>query len=87
VSARPSHAQSGVEEPGLAVTVRFQLADERTARELAAALIDRAHELANLPERECDLDVQVRWTPPAPAGAAGGTTSAARAAVDSGAER
>jgi len=27
---------------------------------VAAAMIDRAHELANLPECECDLDVSVQ---------------------------
>lgn len=46
---------------GLTVTVRFRMQDERAARELAAAVIERAHELANLPERECDVDVDVEW--------------------------
>jgi hypothetical protein len=27
---------------------------------IAAAMIDRAHELANLPESECDVDVSVQ---------------------------
>ncbi len=59
-------------EPGLTVRVRFALADEQAAQKLAAQLIDRAHELANLPECECDLDVDVEWiaattsTAPAP---------------------
>jgi hypothetical protein len=51
-------------EAGLLVQARFKLADERSARELAAKLIDRAHELANTPECECDLDVSVEWNPP-----------------------
>jgi hypothetical protein len=51
---------------GLAVRVRFKLEDEGTARELAGRLIDRALELANLPECECDLDVDVEWTPASP---------------------
>lgn len=52
------------EDGGLTVTVRFQLQDERTARDLAAGLIERAHELANLPRNECDVDCDVQWTPP-----------------------
>jgi len=52
-----------VKDPGLTVTVRFQLQDEAAARRLSAQLIDRAHELANLPECECDLDVDVEWIP------------------------
>lgn len=43
----------------------FQVADERQGREVAAKMIDRAQEIANLPECECDLDVTVRWDPPA----------------------
>lgn len=58
---------AGSPEPGLSVRVRFALADERGARALAARLIDRAHELANLPESECDVDVEVQWTAPASA--------------------
>ncbi len=27
-------------------------------------MIDRAHEIANLPDCECDLDVSVEWSPP-----------------------
>lgn len=49
---------------GLTVTVRFHLQDERAARELAAGVIERAHELANMPASECDVDCDVQWTPP-----------------------
>jgi hypothetical protein len=56
------------------VRVRFKLEDEDAARTLAGRLIDRAHELANLPQCECDLDVDVEWTP-APTPAAGASTS------------
>ncbi|MGH2834743.1 MAG: hypothetical protein ACRDK4_14770 [Solirubrobacteraceae bacterium] len=55
---------SGSHEPGLTVRVRFKLADEPAARELAAKVIERAHELANLPESECDVDVDVEWIGP-----------------------
>ncbi|HVR05829.1 MAG TPA: hypothetical protein VMS02_07285 [Solirubrobacteraceae bacterium] len=51
-------------QPQLRVQLRLRTADERAARELAARLIDRAHELANAPECECDLDVEVQWSPP-----------------------
>ncbi len=51
------------ERAELRVQLRLKGLDERAARELAAQLIDRAHELANAPERECDLDVDVQWRP------------------------
>lgn len=54
----------GADGTGLTVTVRFQLEDEHAARELAAGLIERAHELANMPQSECDVDCDVQWTPP-----------------------
>lgn len=60
MSAEP-RLPSGAAEPGLTVRVRFRLEDEDAARRLSAQLIDRAHELANLPECECDLDVDVEW--------------------------
>jgi hypothetical protein len=66
VSAQPPPTPTGSRGPGLTVQVRFQLADESAARELAARLIDRAHELANRPECECDLDVDVQWVPASP---------------------
>jgi hypothetical protein len=37
----------------------FHVASDRQADEVAARMIDRAHEIANLPECECDLDVGV----------------------------
>lgn len=48
-------------EPGvLRVEAVFHDVDESQADTIAAALIGRAHELANLPECECDVDVNVR---------------------------
>lgn len=41
------------------VQVSFHAADERQAQTVAAKLIDSAHEIANLPECECDVDVSV----------------------------
>ncbi len=37
----------------------FRGLDERQAQTIAAELIARAHELANQPESECDVDVSV----------------------------
>lgn len=54
-------SQPGSAEPGLTVRVRFKLGEEIAARRLAAKLIERVHELANLPESECDVDVDVEW--------------------------
>ncbi len=49
------------DEPGiLRVEAVFHDVDENQADTIAAALIGRAHELANLPECECDVDVNVR---------------------------
>jgi hypothetical protein len=54
---------SGVERV-LHVQTTFHVADEAQGQAVAAKLIDRAHELANSPECECDLDVSVEWVKP-----------------------
>ncbi len=41
------------------VQVTFHIANERQAQTVTAKLIDCAHEIANLPECECDVDVSV----------------------------
>jgi hypothetical protein len=46
----------------LRVEAVFQGVDEGHARTIAAELIDRAHELANLPDCQCDVDVSVEET-------------------------
>ena len=55
-------------ESGAACVLRvqstFHVADEAQGQAVAAKLIDRAHELANSPECECDLDVSVEWVEP-----------------------
>ena len=48
----------------LRVETVFHLADESQRQAVAAKLIDRAHELANSPECECDVDVSVEWIRP-----------------------
>jgi hypothetical protein len=46
----------------LRVETVFQGVEEGHAQRIAAELIDRAHELANLPDGQCDLDVSVEET-------------------------
>ena len=48
----------------LRVQASFKVLDEQAAQAIAARLVDRAHEIANMPDCECDLDVSVEWTPP-----------------------
>jgi hypothetical protein len=62
-----SETLHGVEartEDLLRVETVFHLADESQGQAVAAKLIDRAHELANSPECECDVDVSVEWIRP-----------------------
>jgi len=47
----------------LHVETVFRVAGESHAQTIAAKLIDRVHEIANLPECECDVDVSVRVVP------------------------
>ncbi|HEY2200263.1 MAG TPA: hypothetical protein VGH56_00115 [Solirubrobacteraceae bacterium] len=55
-------------EPGATGTLRvetvFRVADELHGQAIAARMIDRVHEIANLPECECDVDVSVEWAGP-----------------------
>jgi hypothetical protein len=51
----------------LRVEAVFRELGEQQLETVAAAMIDRAHELANRPECECDVDVSVeRGTPGSP---------------------
>jgi hypothetical protein len=64
-------------EKGRAVRVQavFYVGDERQAQMVTAKMIDRANQIANLPECECDVDVSVEMAPlersPGSAGADG----------------
>jgi hypothetical protein len=40
----------------------FHVADDRQAQVVAAKMVDSAHEIANLPECECDVDVTIERT-------------------------
>ena len=48
----------------LRVETIFRVTDEQHGQTVAAKLIDRAHEIANLTECECDVDVSVEWIRP-----------------------
>jgi hypothetical protein len=54
--------------PAAACTLRveavFRDLDEQHMQAVAAAMIDCAHELANRPECESDVDVSVQWGSP-----------------------
>jgi hypothetical protein len=67
----------------LRVQTSFHVADEAQGQAVAAQLIDRAHELANSPECECDLDVSVEWVEPEDLAAdPGGVPTGGMAATD-----
>jgi hypothetical protein len=48
---------------GVRVQAVFHDVDEHTAQAISAELIARAHELANTPAWECDVDVSVEVLP------------------------
>jgi hypothetical protein len=60
----PLRGVASATEGLLRVETVFHLADESQGQAVAAKLIDRAHELANSPECECDVDVSVEWARP-----------------------
>jgi hypothetical protein len=55
----------------LRVRAVFHDLDERKAQAISAEMIARAHELANTPAWECDVDVSVEVLPPRADGARG----------------
>jgi hypothetical protein len=57
-----SDERAFVSQIRLRVEAVFQGVEERHAQTIAAELIDRAHELANLPDCQCDVDVSVEQT-------------------------
>jgi hypothetical protein len=46
------------------VQVVFHVVDDQQAEVVAARMVDRAHEIANLPECECDVDVSIERARP-----------------------
>lgn len=53
----------------------FRVTDEQHGQTVAARMVDSAHQIANLPECECDVDVSVEMASidgsPTPAGQVG----------------
>jgi hypothetical protein len=62
VGATSATARRAAARPPATLTVQavFHGLHERRAQTIAADLIDRAHELANEPGGECDVDVNVQ---------------------------
>jgi hypothetical protein len=58
------------------IRVSFHADGEHQAQTLAAKLIDSAHEIANMPEYECDVDVSVETSPPESSPVSGDTSGA-----------
>ncbi len=56
-------SSAGESSATLRIQTIFHGLDEQQAQAVAAKLIDRAHELANQPESECDVDVSVQLAP------------------------
>ena len=54
--------RASVSHVHLRVEAVFQGVEQGHAQRIAAELIDRAHELANLPDCQCDVDVSVEET-------------------------
>jgi hypothetical protein len=60
-----SHSDGAQGAPSaLRVQVVFHTTDDRKAQSVAARMIDSAHQIANLPECECDVDVSVERLQP-----------------------
>jgi hypothetical protein len=57
--------------PAVRVQAVFHVSSEAQAQTVAARMVDRAHEIANLPECECDVDVSIERESPRSAPPAG----------------
>jgi hypothetical protein len=44
------------------VQVVFHVSTDEQAQAVASRMVDKAHEIANLPECECDVDVSIERT-------------------------
>ncbi len=58
MSAAEHSAGSDAPRP-VSVQVVFHVSSDEQAQAVASRMVDRAHEIANLPECECDVDVSV----------------------------
>ena len=57
--------------PAVRVQAVFYVSNEAQGQTVAAMMVDRAHEIANLPECECDVDVSIERESPRSAPPAG----------------
>jgi hypothetical protein len=67
--AQPGVSPQGDEPGTLRVQAVFHDVKAPHADTIAAELISRAHELANSPEHECDVDVNIQLVPSGDPGA------------------
>jgi len=70
VSDGPATSGGGA-QPAVRVQAVFHVSSVAQARTVAARMVDRAHEIANLPECECDVDVSIEHESPPSAPPAG----------------
>jgi hypothetical protein len=64
VSSELSDAEAAPTVAAVRVQAVFHVVDDRQAQAVAARMVDRAYEIANLPECECDVDVSIERTQP-----------------------
>jgi hypothetical protein len=64
VSAELPASDAAAGARAVCVQTVFHVADDRQAQVVAAKMVDRAHEIANLPECECDVDVSIERIEP-----------------------
>ena len=57
--------------PPVRVRAVFHVSNEAQAQTVASMMVDRAHEIANLPQCECDVDVSIERVSPRSAPPAG----------------
>lgn len=62
MSADLPAVEGRVTVPAVRVQVVFHVADDQQAQIVAAKMVDRAHEIANMPECECDVDISIERT-------------------------
>lgn len=63
MSEAPATKRDGM-QPAVRVQAVFHVSSEAQAQTVAARMVDRAHEIANLPECECDVDVSIEHESP-----------------------
>ncbi len=64
-------ATGGDAHSAVRVQAVFHVSSDEQAQTVAARMVDRAHEIANLPECECDVDVSIERESPQSAPPAG----------------